>query len=275
MPRCVIAVGLALAALCAPAQAADPGRWAFTGTSSMPLYYYQGSPPTPRAAVLRRGQHRPLPHRLAAPRAGAQRRRDPADRDGHRGLQPHRRHQLGRGRARADHPAGLECYYPPAGNTCGTGSFGVADPETLPGATTSTSTRPSSRRPCGPSFTDGRTIWTSSGDDLLGYRAKDVKPSHAAPGGPLLKPSMRLSGAVPPTGTRARRSTAAGCTWRARTATSSRSGRSTSPPARGSWRSSARSSGSPRASPCSTRSAASCTGRCSPTTSRACPPTRR
>src|SRR5918994_691587 len=39
--RLVLAVLLALV-ICAPARAADPGLWTFTGTSSMPLYYYQG-----------------------------------------------------------------------------------------------------------------------------------------------------------------------------------------------------------------------------------------
>jgi len=33
---------LALVALSAAAQAADPGRWTQTGSSTMPLYYYQG-----------------------------------------------------------------------------------------------------------------------------------------------------------------------------------------------------------------------------------------
>jgi hypothetical protein len=47
---------------------------------------------------------------------------------------------------------------------------------------------------------DGKLIWTSSGNDLLAYRAGQVKPGHAAPAGPLLKPAVTLRNAVPPTG---------------------------------------------------------------------------
>jgi hypothetical protein len=47
---------------------------------------------------------------------------------------------------------------------------------------------------------DGRLIWTSSGDDLLAFRAADVRPANAAPAGPALRPVRRLRGAVPPGG---------------------------------------------------------------------------
>ena len=276
MRRFGIAVVLALIGCCAPAQAADPGRWAFTGTSSMPLYYYQGVTADPAGRLYFDGID------FGLYRTDAQLREQARNDDvippavtateGYNHIGDISWDAAERGRIILP----LECYYPPVGNTCGTGSFGVADPETL---------RWRYYVKLDPAFIakamwaelspDGTTIWTSSGSDLLGYRAKDVKPSHAAPAGPRIKPSMRLRGAVPPPASRARPSMAAGCSSPVRTATASRSGRSTSPPARGSWRSSARSSGSPRASPSSTRSAASCTGRCSRTTSRACPPTRR
>jgi hypothetical protein len=97
----------------------------------------------------------------------------------------------------------LECYYlgQPDPNTCKTGAFGVADPRSLawryyvkldpadiPKAMW-VETSP-----------DGSLLWTSAGHDLLAYRSTDVTPANAAPGGPLIKPVRRLTGAVPPSG---------------------------------------------------------------------------
>jgi hypothetical protein len=93
----------------------------------------------------------------------------------------------------------LECYTagaPNGGNTCGHGAFGVADPATLAWRY---------RVPLDPAeiakamwaevSPDGRLVWTSSGGDLLAYRADAIKrgagPLHAV---------ARLSGAVPPAG---------------------------------------------------------------------------
>jgi hypothetical protein len=93
----------------------------------------------------------------------------------------------------------LECYTPGApnaGNTCGRGAFGVADPRTL---------RWRYLVPLDPAeiakamwaevSPDGRLVWTSSGGDLLAYRADQIKPG----AGPL-RAVKRLPGAVPPTG---------------------------------------------------------------------------
>ena len=98
----------------------------------------------------------------------------------------------------------LECYTPGGpngGNTCGKGGFAVADPATLqwryyvrldpadiPKAMW-VETSP-----------DGNLVWTSAGKDLLAYRSADINPANAAPAGPLLKPVVRLAGAVPPSG---------------------------------------------------------------------------
>jgi hypothetical protein len=198
-----IVVVLAAVALWAPALAhgADPGRWTLTGSSAMPLYYYQGVTSDPARRLFFDGVDFGL-YRTDS-QLGEQARNDDVippwvtasegynhvgdiswdAREGGRIVLP------------------LECYYPPAGNTCGTGSFGVADPETL---------RWRYYVKLDPAYIakamwaevspDGALIWTSSGDDLLGYRAGAVKASHAAPSGPLLKPSLRLRGAVPPSG---------------------------------------------------------------------------
>jgi hypothetical protein len=97
----------------------------------------------------------------------------------------------------------LECYHPELGgdpNTCGTGAFGVADPDTLawryrvlldPAEIAKASWAEASP--------DGRLIWTSSGNDLLAYAAADVNPANAAAGTPI-HPVARLPGAVPPGG---------------------------------------------------------------------------
>jgi hypothetical protein len=95
----------------------------------------------------------------------------------------------------------LECYYPPAGNTCGNGSFGVADPKTLAWRyyvrLAPTEIPKAMWVEASP---DGKLLWTSAGKDLLAYRASDVKPANAAPGGPVIKAVRRIKGGVPPSG---------------------------------------------------------------------------
>jgi hypothetical protein len=98
----------------------------------------------------------------------------------------------------------LECYYPlMGGNTCKTGSIGVADPHTL---------RWRYYVKLDPAFIDkamwaevspdGKLLWTSSGSgrDLLAYRTADITPANAAPAGPALRPVVHLRGKVPPSG---------------------------------------------------------------------------
>ena len=98
----------------------------------------------------------------------------------------------------------LECYTPGGpngGNTCGTGSIGVADPATLafryyvkldPAEIPKAMWVEASP--------DGRLLWTSSGSDLLAYRAADVVAANAAPGAAPIHSVRRLAGAVPPSG---------------------------------------------------------------------------
>jgi hypothetical protein len=47
---------------------------------------------------------------------------------------------------------------------------------------------------------DGKLVWMSTGSDLLAFRAADITPANAAPGGPVLEPVRRLPHAVPPSG---------------------------------------------------------------------------
>jgi hypothetical protein len=97
----------------------------------------------------------------------------------------------------------LECYSLTEGNTCKTGSIGVADPRTLQwryyvkldpvfiDKAMWAETSP-----------DGKFLWTSSGsgNDLLAYRIADINAANAGPNGPALKPVIRLVGKVPPSG---------------------------------------------------------------------------
>lgn len=92
----------------------------------------------------------------------------------------------------------LECYYPGAGgNTCKTGSIGVADPKSLnwryyvkldPSAIAKAMWVEVSP--------DGKYAWTSSGDDLLAFRTADIKATNAAPSGAAIKPARTLKGAL-------------------------------------------------------------------------------
>lgn len=197
----VVCAALIAAAAPAAARAADPGRWTMTGSSTMPLYYYQGITSDPARDLYFDGVHVGL-YRTDS-QLNEEARNDDVippsvtaaegynhigdiswdDAEGGRILLP------------------LECYYPPAGNTCKTGSFGVADPATLRWRYyVKLDPRYIAKAMWNEVSPDGSMIWTSSGNDLLGYRAGAVKPSHAAPAGPLLKPSVRLRNAVPPTG---------------------------------------------------------------------------
>jgi hypothetical protein len=202
-PLRTVALGLALALLLsAPAAARDPGRWTLTGWSSVSNFYWQG--------VTTEGPGKPLffSGAVTGLHRTARNLRQTASVDpvipasvtaaegyNHVG-------DIGFQGGRVLLP--LECYTaggPNGGNTCGTGSIGVADPATLafqyyvkldpaeiPKAMW---VEPSP---------DGRLLWTSSGADLLAYRAADVSAANAAPGAAPIHSVRRLAGAVPPSG---------------------------------------------------------------------------
>jgi hypothetical protein len=95
----------------------------------------------------------------------------------------------------------LECYYPPAGNTCNTGSIGIADPATLE-MQYYVKLDPSEIKKamwCEVS-PDGTLLWTQEGEDLLAYDMNDLVAENAAPDGPAIKAVRTLPGAVPPSG---------------------------------------------------------------------------
>jgi hypothetical protein len=202
-----LSVAVALGAAAMPAGAADPGRWTLTGRSTVPLEYYQGIT-SGRSSLFFNGidfglyrtdmslhengrTEDVIPPSVTASE-GYNHTGDIAfdNREGGRVLLP------------------MECYYPEAApgqsdpnNTCRTGSIAVADPQTLQWRYYVKLDPAEIPKVMWVAMSpDGELIWTQSGNDLLAYRADDVNPANAAPGGPLIHPVRRLVGAKPPSG---------------------------------------------------------------------------
>jgi hypothetical protein len=198
----LVATAAASLLLAPTTRAQDPGRWLLTGASSVPASYWQGLTSSPDESTLfftgfAEGlwQTTPSLHQTAGianeiPAAvrqaeGYNHIGDPTwnPGDGGRVLLP------------------LECFVAGVGNTCGTGSFGVADPATLTWRYyVKLDPAQIKKAMWAETSPDGSLIWTSDGDDLLAYRTADVTVANAAPSGPLLEPVRRLVGAVPPSG---------------------------------------------------------------------------
>jgi hypothetical protein len=195
-----LAVAL-LAVLPAAARAADPGRWIGTGSTSIPLYYYQGVTSDPSRNLYFDGIHVGLYRTDAQLRETA--RKDDA-------IPPavHASENYNHiGDVTWDAAEGgrlllpVECYYPPAGNTCKTGSIGVADPRTLDWRYYVKLDPAEIPKAMWAEVTpDGSLFWTSVDKDLLAYRTADINPGNAAPLGPRITAVRRLRNAVPPTG---------------------------------------------------------------------------
>ena len=194
---------LALGAAFAPgARAADPGRWLLTGASSVPSVYWQGVTSDSTDSNLFfvgvfEGLWRTTPS--LAQTAGVPSAIPPAVK-----TTEHYNHigdptwNPGEG-GRVLLP--LECFVPGQGNTCGTGSFGVADPATL-AFRYYVKLDPAEipKAMWAETSPDGGLVWTSSGDDLLAYRSAEVSEANRGPAGAVLDAAARLPGAVPPSG---------------------------------------------------------------------------
>jgi hypothetical protein len=199
-----IAVTVAALAMVVPAHAADPGRWVLTGKSTMPLYYYQGVTSDPSGNLFFNGIHIGL-YRTDAELHETGRADDVIPPDVHA-----RENYNHIGDISFDAAEGgrillpLECYYPPAGNTCKTGSIGVADPATLKWRYyVKLDSRDLTKVMWNEVTPDGKLFWTSGGpdfEDLLAYRISDITQANAAPAGPKPRPVKVLKGAVPPSG---------------------------------------------------------------------------
>ena len=202
--RCLVASAVLLAVCAAPASARDPGRWLLTGYTSVPISYWQGMTAAPGGSFL-----------FSGPVQGAYRTRsslrqvaaiDPAipasvlatEGYNHVGDISYDRAEGGR------LLLPLECYQPGGpngGNTCGTGAIGSADPASLAFRYyVKLDPAEIAKAMWVEASPDGELLWTSSGPDLLAYRAADVNPAGAAPAAAPIRAVRRLAGAVPPSG---------------------------------------------------------------------------
>jgi len=199
MRRALLAVVVCLCAA-APAEARDPGRWVLTGASSIPTTYWQGvtSDPAKRRLFFTgvfeglwrttRGLHQTAGVGAAIPA-------EVKALEGYNHIGDPTWNQAGV-------VLPLECYDPGGGgNTCGTGSLGVADPATLAWLYyVKLDPAEIPKAMWAETSPDGKLVWTSSGDDLLAYRSSDIVAANAAPLAGPIHAARRLSGAVPPTG---------------------------------------------------------------------------
>jgi hypothetical protein len=198
-----LAAVLALVAA-APAGAKDPGRWTLSGWSSVSFSYWQGmtsAGPTaplyfsgPVQNLYRTGrtlrQTAAMEPAIPAAVNAVEGYNHVGDisfdgADGKRVLLP------------------LECYMaggPNGGNTCGTGAFGTADPDTLAFRYYVKLDPTEIAKAMWVEASPDGLLWTSSGNDLLAYREADVNPANAAPAAAPIHSVRRLAGAVPPSG---------------------------------------------------------------------------
>ena len=187
----------------APAHAADPGRWIETGFSPVPLEYFQGVT-TDRDGDfyfdgIQVGIYRTDPFLAEEARLESGIPVDVYLREGYNHIGDITWDKREGGRLLLP----LECFIPFFGNTCKTGSIGVADPETLQWRYYVKLDKAFIDKAMWAEVSpNGRLLWTSSGsgNDLLAYRVKDITAANAAPDAEPLKPVRVIEDAVPPSG---------------------------------------------------------------------------
>jgi hypothetical protein len=201
----LVVAALALpVALPTAAGAVDPGRWRLTGTTPLPLYYYQGVTNDQSRRLFFDGVDFGL-YRTDSAFHETGRNDDVIPPQVH--LTEHYNHI---GDISYDRAEGgrillpLECYYPftpNGGNSCQNGSIGVADPGTLTWRYYVRLDPAVIKKAMWAEVSpDGALIWTSSGNDLLAFSAADVTPANAAPAHGPIAPVRVLEDVVPPSG---------------------------------------------------------------------------
>jgi hypothetical protein len=213
---CAIAALAAFACAAATATAADPGRWVLNGNTNVPLYYYQGFSSDLQANWYFDGIHVGLYRTTTGLPPNSDARSDnviPPDVAARENYN-HIGDVTWDGGEASRILLPLECYYPSPGvprnaNTCQNGAIGVADPCTLQWKYY-VKLHPSVIKKVmwAEVSPDGQLLWTQAGDgasspggrDLIAYRISDIRPSNAAPSGPLVQPVRRLTNVVPPSG---------------------------------------------------------------------------
>jgi hypothetical protein len=197
----LMTLALAVGVVAAPARADDPKRWKETGTTTLPLEYYQGVTVDPARNFYFDGVFVGLYRTDGGFRRTAG-KDDAIPPDVH--LREGYNHI---GDLSFDRAEGgrillpLECYVPGGpnnGNPCLHGSIGVADAATLAWRYHVKLDPAEIQKAMWNEISpDGSLIWTSSGDDLLAYRAADVTAANAAT---PIRAVRRLGNAVPPSG---------------------------------------------------------------------------
>jgi hypothetical protein len=188
--------------LAPPAYARDPGRWVFTGASSIPTQYWQGltsDPPKKRVFFVGvfEGLWRTTPTLRQTAGVGNAIPADVKAAEGYNHIGDPTWNPGEGGRVLLP----MECYTPGVGNTCGTGSFGVADPATLAWRYyVQLDPAEIPKAMWAETSPDGSLVWTSSGNDLLAYRSSAITAANAGPAGLPIRAAQRLTGAVPPSG---------------------------------------------------------------------------
>jgi hypothetical protein len=194
----LLVVGLSIAPA---AEAQDPGRRLLTGASSVTSNYWQGLTSDPQEANVFfvgvfQGLWRTTPDLRQTAGAPSAIPAEVRQSEGYNHIGDPTWNPGEGGRVLLP----MECFSPTAGNTCGTGAIGVADPATL-AFRYYVKLDPAEipKAMWAETSPDGSLIWTSSGGDLLAYRTSDVTAANAGPG-PVIRAVRRLTGAVPPTG---------------------------------------------------------------------------
>ena len=204
MRRLTLLVAAVLLVCPAGAAAADPQRWTPTGTSSLPLVYWQGVTVDRQGNVyfdgITSGLYRTDPVLRETGRTDDVIPASVRMGEGYNHIGDLSWDASEGGRLLLP----LECYtpgQPNGGNTCGTGSIGVADPQSLQWRyyvqLDPAEIRKAMWNEVAP---DGELVWTSAGDDLLAYRSADVVQANEGPAGTPIHSVRRLVDAVPPSG---------------------------------------------------------------------------
>ena len=187
----------AVGAVAAPA-AASHDEWKEVGKSEIPLYYYQGMTHDEAGNRYFTGIHLGL-YRTDPDLTESAANYDVIPPEVHLAENYNHVGDLSYHDGKLYLP--LECYYPPLGNTCNTGSIGIADPETLE-MEYYVKLDPAEIKKamwCEVS-PNGKLLWTQEGNDLLAYDMRDFEQANAAPEADPIKAVKKLVGAVPPSG---------------------------------------------------------------------------
>ena len=198
----LVATGATALAVAPATHAQDPGQWLLTGESQVPINYWQGLTSSPDESTLfftgfNQGLWQTTPTLRQTAGNGSEIPPAVNQTEGYNHIGDPTWNPGDGGRVLLP----LECFVSGVGNTCGTGSFGVADPATLAWRYyVKLDPAQIKKAMWAETSPDGSLIWTSDGDDLLAYRSSDVTAANAGPNGPLIEPVRRLVGAVPPSG---------------------------------------------------------------------------